>query len=447
MAPPTVKGSGALTSPTTPIAPPTSTNYSALAMVTTLFFMWGFITVLNDVLVPHLKSIFDLNYAEVMLIQFAFFTAYFVFSLPSGKLVEWLGYKRVMVTGLCTMAAGSLLFIAAASIPSFPVFLTALIIVAAGMTQLQVSANPYVAVLGPAETASSRLNLAQAFNSLGTFIGPLFGSALILTATEKTQEQIRALAPADLHAYRIQEAASVKMPYLGIGLTLLALALVIAFFKLPKIASVEAKIPAELSHLSIWRFRHLVLGAIGIFVYVGAEVSIGSFLVNYLNQNDIAGLPLDKAARYLSYYWGGAMVGRFIGSALLQKIKAGTLLGIFAVIACLLVVTTMLSFGSVAMWSVLAIGLFNSIMFPTIFTLGIEGLGPFTGKGSGLLIAAIIGGAIVPEVQGILADKIGNHHAFFLPAICYLYIAWFGWISRAPAALPDDMAIPAEPVP
>jgi FHS family L-fucose permease-like MFS transporter len=353
-----------------------------------------------------------------------------------------------MVTGLCTMAAGSLLFIAAASIPSFPVFLTALIIVAAGMTQLQVSANPYVAVLGPPETASSRLNLAQAFNSLGTFIGPLFGSALILTTTAKTAEQIRALAPAELHAYRIQEASSVKVPYLGIGLALLALALIIGFFKLPKIASVEAKIPPQLAHLSIWRFRHLVLGAIGIFVYVGAEVSIGSFLVNYLNQPNIGDLPLDRAARYLSYYWGGAMVGRFIGSALLQKIKAGTLLGVFAGVACALVITTMLTSGGVAMWSVLAIGLFNSIMFPTIFTLGIEGLGPFTGKGSGLLIAAIIGGAIVPEVQGILADKIGIQHAFFLPAICYVYIAYFGWISRrAPASLPDDMAIPAEPVP
>jgi MFS transporter, FHS family, L-fucose permease len=427
-------------------AAPASSNRTALAIVTSLFFMWGFITVLNDILVPHLKAIFDLNYAEVMLIQFAFFSSYFVFSMPSGKLVDWIGYKRAMVVGLCTMAAGAFLFIGAAAMPSFPMFLTALIIVAAGMTVLQVSANPYVAVLGPPETASSRLNLAQAFNSLGTTIGPYFGSLVILSRTAKSLQEMRAMAPADLHAYRIQEAASVKYPYFGIGLTLLAIAVALAIFKLPKIPGIEAKLTPELAGVSIWRYRQLVLAVIGIFVYVGAEVSIGSFLVNYFSQSYIGNLTEQVAAKYVSFYWGGAMVGRFVGSALMQKIKPATLLAIFAAVACLLVATTMLSFGHVAMWSIIAVGLFNSIMFPTIFTLGIEGLGPLTGKGSGLMIAAIIGGAIIPEVQGILADHIGIHHAFFLPAICYLYIVYFAITCRRAAASPQAVLVPAEPV-
>jgi FHS family L-fucose permease-like MFS transporter len=412
------------------VASRSSSHKPALAIVTTLFFMWGFLTALNDILVPHLKSIFDLSYAEVMLIQFSFFSAYFVFAIPSGKVVERIGYKRTVVAGLFTMGAGALLFIPAASEPSFPLFLGALIVLAAGITALQVAANPYVAVLGPPQTASSRLNLTQAFNSLGTTIAPFLGSLFILTSAPKTMEEIRKMPPALLQAYRLQQASSVKLPYLGLALALMALGIAMAKFKLPTIAAENTKKGGS-AHASLWTERQLILGAIGIFVYVGAEVSIGSFLVNYMSQPDIGNISVQTAARYVSLYWGGAMVGRFIGSGLLQKIRTGTLLGIAAILAALLVMTSMASAGHFAMWSILAVGLFNSIMFPSIFTLGIDGLGPLTGEGSGVLVCAIVGGALIPELQGVIADHIGIHHAFFLPVICYLYIMYFAfWGSR-----------------
>jgi FHS family L-fucose permease-like MFS transporter len=412
---------------TTAVAAETGQDYRRpLAMVTTLFFMWGFLTSLNDILVPHLKSIFDLNYAQAMLIQFAFFTSYFVFSLPSGKLIDAVGYKRAMVAGLFTMGLGALLFIPAASVPSFPLFLSALIVLAAGMTILQVSANPYVAVLGPEKTASSRLNLAQAFNSLGTTIGPKLGGLLILSSAPLAVEVLRQLPAADLHAYRIEQASSVKVPYLVFALALMALGVAIALFKLPRIAGVEQR--AAAAHDSIWRHRHLILGAVAIFVYVGGEVSIGSFLVNYFSQPDIGNISEKVAAGFVSFYWGGAMVGRFIGSALQQKIKPNKVLGVAAIMAGLLVCASMLTLGHAAMWTIIAVGLFNSVMFPTIFTLAIEGLGPLTGDGSGLLVAAIVGGAIIPELQGLVADRIGIHHAFFLPILCYIYIAFYAFV-------------------
>ena len=404
----------------------TARNYGGpLAMVTTLFFMWGFLTCLNDILVPHLKSIFDLNYAEVMLVQFCFFSAYFVFSIPSGKIIERIGYQKMMVAGLFTMGLGAVLFIPAASVPSFPLFLAALIILAAGITALQVSANPYVAVLGPARTASSRLNLTQAFNSLGTTVAPFFGGLLILgsAAAPKSIEELRAMSPQVLHAYRLQEASSVKLPYLVIALALVVLAVVIARFNLPHIP--EAEGGHAVANDSVWRHRNLVMGTVGIFAYVGAEVSIGSFLVNYMNLADVGNLRPEVAAKYLTFYWGGAMIGRFIGSAVLQKIPTRVALGFNAVVAAALVCLSMLSVGHVAMWALLLVGLFNSIMFPSIFTLGIEGLGPLTGEASGLLIMAIVGGAIIPELQGLLADRVGLHHAFILPVICYLYILFF----------------------
>jgi len=300
----------------------------------------------------------------------------------------------------------------------------ALVIVAAGMTALQVSANPYVAVLGPEETASSRLNLAQAFNSLGTTIGPYFGSLLILSAAPRAMDEIRNMTPADLYAYRLHEAASVKMPYLWIGITLLALALFLVLTKLPNIPSVEL-VSTGPAMRSVWSYRNLVLAMIAIFVHVGAEVSIGSFLVNYLSQSNIGGLTVMVAAHYVSLYWGGAMIGRFVGSAVLQKVRTESVLCVCASLACLLVIISMLTNGHLAMWSILTVGLFNSIMFPSIFTLGVQGLGPLTAKGSGLLVASIVGGAIIPEIQGIFADRIGVQHAFFLPAVCYIYILYF----------------------
>jgi FHS family L-fucose permease-like MFS transporter len=409
-------------------AAPSGNGYkSAFAMVTTLFFVWGFLTSLNDILIPHLKAIFDLDYAGALLIQFAFFSAYAAFGLVSGKVVEWIGYQRTMVVGLVTMGLGAVMFIPAANIPSYPLFLTALIVLAAGITALQVAANPYVTVLGPPQTASSRLNLTQAFNSLGTTIGPPLGGWLILRGAI-TVADMAAMSPAAKHAYRIHEAATVKFPYLAIALALIVLALAIAFYKFPRLDTTKDYRPTKAGEKGhgIWRYPHVILGAVAIFVYVGAEVSIGSFLINYFNQSYIAGLTALAAANLVPFYWGGAMVGRFIGSAVLQKVKTGTLLSLCAVVAMVLVLTSMLTFGHFAMWSILLVGLFNSIMFPSIFTLGIAEMGPLTGEASGLLVTAIVGGAIIPEIQGVLADHIGIHHAFIVPVICYLFIAYYG---------------------
>jgi FHS family L-fucose permease-like MFS transporter len=392
-------------------------NYRAMAMVTTLFFMWGFLTALNDILIPHLKAIFDLNYTWVMLINSAFFGGYFVFAIPSGKLIEKIGYKKTMVVGLLVMAVGALLFVPAANAPSFALFLAALVVLAAGVAALQVAANPYVTVLGPARTASSRLNLTQAFNSLGTTIAPAVGGYLILAAQPEG-------------ATKLQEASSVKLPYIGIALALTVLALAIAMFNLPKIEATREFRPmgeTDAAARNLWKQRQLVLGTLAIFLYVGAEVAIGSFLINYFTQPEIGHMALKAAARLVSLYWFGAMIGRFIGAAVLQKLSTRAVLGTVAVVACLLVVTSMLSVGWLAMGTIIAVGLFNSVMFPSIFSLGVEGLGPLTGKGSGLLVMAIVGGAIVPLAEGALADRIGIHHAFILPALCYIYIAYYGY--------------------
>lgn len=417
---------------TTTTAPGTGQGYGApLATVTTLFFMWGFLTCLNDILVPHLKSIFDLSYAGIMLIQFAFFGAYFIFSIPSAKLIDWIGYQRSMVVGLLTMGLGAFLFVPAASVPSYPLFLGALIVLAAGITCLQVAANPYVTVLGKPETASSRLNLTQAFNSLGTFLAPFFGGLLILSAAPKTITEIRAMAPDALQAYRLHEAATVKMPYVGLGIALVLLAIAIGSFKLPKIEHAQHKVGEKVND-SIWKHPNLIFGAIAIFVYVGGEVSIGSFLVNYFSQPEIGGLTEKVAASLVAFYWGGAMVGRFIGSAILQKVSTRGLLGVCAVCAAALVGISMLTTGHFAMYSIILVGFFNSIMFPSIFTLGVAELGPLTGDGSGIMIMAIVGGAIIPVAQGAIADRIGIHHAFFLPVLCYLYILFFALSGSRP---------------
>ena len=423
------------------------TNVRAMSIATMLFFMWGFLTCLNDILIPHLKSIFSLSYAQALLVQFAFFSSYFVFALPAGKIVEAIGYKRTMVLGLGVMAAGALLFLPAATAASFPLFLTALIVLAAGITTLQVSANPYVANLGPQRTASSRLNLSQAFNSFGTFLAPFFGGALILgSLTTLPQEKIKALSASALQAYRMDQASSVRIPYLGIAIALIALAVALALVKLPSMSFTQDIRPGELAapvNDSIWRHPQLLLGALAIFLYVGAEVSIGSFLINYFGLPEIGHLSEASAAKYVSFYWGGAMVGRFIGSWLLTKMRTSTALGIFAVVATMLVGISMASFGNVAMWSIIAVGLFNSIMFPSIFTLGIENLGPLTSQGSSLMVAAIVGGALVPELEGIVADRIGVHHAFFIPVVCYLYIALFGFSRKADSSLVDAPVVPA----
>ena len=427
----------------------TGSKYLApLAVLTTLFFMWGFITCLNDIIIPHLKAVFELNYAQAMLIQFAFFTAYFVVSLPSGLIVNKLGYKTGIIIGLLTAGVGCLLFYPAAGARSYPLFLFALFILASGITLLQVAANPFVAILGKPETASSRLTMTQALNSVGTAIAPIFGSFLILANVVKSPAELRQLSPAAAEAYRVAEASSVQTPYLGLAAALVVLAIAIGLFRLPKIdaASGGSDVGAGAdshAHKSAWSYRHLVLGAVGIFVYVGAEVAIGSFLVNYFKEPSIGGLTEAQGARYVSLYWSGAMVGRFIGTVTLRFLRPGKVLMFHALAAALLVIATMAFTGSVAMWSIIAVGLFNSIMFPTIFTIAIDGLGKHTGQGSGILCMAIVGGALIPVIQGAVADRIGIHHCFIIPVACYLYIAWYG-IAGHPKAKPvPAVAAPA----
>jgi len=412
-----------------------------LTVLTSLFFMWGFITCLNDILIPHLKSVFDLNYTQVMLIQFCFFTAYFVASLPSGKIVEKIGYRKGIVVGLVVAGAGCLLFYPAAAIQSYPLFLFAFFVLASGITLLQVAANPYVAILGKPETGASRLNLTQAFNSLGTTIAPYIGSILILSVAIKTADELKALKTEELAAYHQAHASAVQLPYIFLAAALFIIAAVFAVIKLPEIepASISSTDGSggsyDHKHKSAWGYRHLVLGAAGIFVYVGAEVSIGSFLVNFLGQPEIAGLKEVDAGKFVSYYWGGAMIGRFIGSAAQRKIKSSKALSFNAICASALVVMAMVFSGYVSVWAILAVGLFNSIMFPTIFTLAIDGLGKHTGQGSGILCMAIVGGAIIPVLQGALADNIGIHHAFILPVLCYLFIFYYGVKGHIPSYL------------
>jgi FHS family L-fucose permease-like MFS transporter len=430
------------------------TDTRAMTVATALFFMVGFLTCLNDVVIPHLKSIFDLNYSEALLVQFAFFSSYFVFSYPGGKLVEKLGYKRTMVIGLLVMATGAAGFLPAAYFALFPLFLAALIVLAAGMTVVQVAVNPYVTVIGPARTASSRLNLAQAFNSVGTFLAPSVGGLLILGgASQLTQERIRQLSVSALQTYRMQQADTVRLPYIAITATLVLLAIALAMIKLkPQAGNTDltqdfrpgAFAEALSKPDSIWSHPWLLAGALGIFTYVGAEVAIGSLLVNYMGLPQIGGLAAAVAANYLTFYWGGAMIGRFLGSAILQRVRTGPVLGTAAIIACILVLISILTHGHTAMYALLAVGLFNSIMFPSIFTLGIQDLGPLTSKGSSLMIAAILGGAIIPEITAKLADTFGLQLSFIVPAICYIYIAAFGIAAiKRPAG--RDSALPTEP--
>jgi FHS family L-fucose permease-like MFS transporter len=413
-----------------------TTDVRAMSIATVLFFMWGLLTSLNDILIPHLKSIFELSYTQVMLVQFAFFSTYFIFALPSGKLVEWIGYKRAMVIGLLVMACGALLFLPAASAASYNLFLSALIVLAAGITCLQVAANPYVTSLGPEKTAASRLNLSQAFNSLGTTLGPVFGGLLILGAAQLPPEKLHQLSTAALQAYRAAQASTVRGPYLGIAFTLIILAVALGLLKMPTLKSNlhtqdfrPGAFGSEAAD-SIWNHRWLLLAAVGIFLYVGAEVSIGSFLINYFELPRIGGLTAQEGAKYVGYYWGGAMVGRLIGSGVLRYLRTGVVLAVTATTAGALVLISMTNHGALALWAILAVGLFNSVMFPNIFSLGLWNLGPLTSKGSSLMVMAIVGGAVLPELQGKLADHIGIQMAFFIPVLCYIYIAIFGFAAR-----------------
>lgn len=402
-------------------------NTFPLIIVTILFFMWGLLTSLNDVLIPHLKAIYTLTYVQAMLVQFCFFGAYFVVSLPAGILIRKIGYQNGAVAGLIVAAAGCAMFYPAAT-GGYAVFLMAFFILASGITILQVAANPYVTVLGDAKTASSRLTLTQAFNSLGTTIGPALGGIFILSAAALSVADLALLPEAEQAAYRTAEAATVQMPYLALSAALLGLAVLFAFARLPRITHEEdASDLAERGALSsVFAHRNLVLGALGIFLYVGAEVSIGSFLISFFGESSVAGLRPSDAAKYVSYYWGGAMIGRFAGFAVMRRVSPGATLAFNAGCSILLILVSIFSRGQLAMWAIIAVGLCNSIMFPTIFSMALHRLGKKTGHGSGVLCMAIVGGALVPFLQGFLADMIGLRWSFFIPAICYGYILFYG---------------------
>ncbi|HEY1985853.1 MAG TPA: sugar MFS transporter [Terracidiphilus sp.] len=420
--------------------PPASTTPSYVGpfiTVTILYFIFGFITNLNMQLVPHLRSVFDLPWLQAALANGAFFTAYFVVSSPTSRLIEAIGYKKTIVVSLFVQVAGALLFLPAASLPNFWLFLTAVFIVGSGVAMLQTSANPYVSALGAEATAPIRQNLAQAFNSIGGMLAPVVASALILkhkvvldaaTLAQKTaQEQL---------AYKVSIASTVRMPYLAIAAALVLLGIAVSFAHLPTIKTTQEFRPTKagvgMLDQSIWAYRQTVLATVGIFFYVGVEVGLAQFMVGYFGLPEVGGMTAAAAAAFTFYYWSGALVGRLLGSWMLTMINAGRLLGIFGLLAVSCVVISISSSGTVAVWSLILCGFFNSIMFPNIFALGITGLGPMTSKGSGLIMTAVVGGAIIPVLLGGLVDHFGFRPAAILPVICYLYIAFYGFVGHKP---------------
>jgi MFS transporter, FHS family, L-fucose permease len=394
-----------------------------------LFFAFGGITSLNDVIIPKLKGLFTLTYGEVMLVQSAFFAAYFIISMPAAELVRRIGYMRSAVVGLLTMTVGCLLFIPASSHGLFGLFLVALFVLASGITTVQVVANPLISMLGPARTASSRLTFAQAFNSVGTTLFPYVGSILILGSLATIDPTT--LSGAALDAFRGVETQVVVRTYIGLAIALVLVAAVV-WFERKRLVEVPSERTPILRAFNLLIRRRFAFGTLCIFLYVGGEVAIGSVIVNYLMQSNVLGMAADQAGKHLIYYWGGAMVGRFIGSGLLRLFSPGKVLACAALAVIALLTISANTTGLVSGWSLLAIGLFNSIMFPTIFTLASEGLGKRAAEGSGIICMAIVGGAIVPLVTGTAADLWGLKQALVVPAACYLTILAFGWFARRP---------------
>ena len=422
-------------------------NYkTAFIFLTSLFFLWGFITVLVDSLIPRIRDLFTLTYFQAGLVQFAFFGAYFILSIPAGFLLSKIGYKRGIVVGLITMAIGCFLFYPAASFREFNVFLLAYFVLAGGITILQVAANPYVAVLGSESGAASRLNLSQAFNSLGTSIAPILGASFILSDRVRSSDEISEMTNAAREAYLISEATAVQTPFMVITSFIILLALVFVFVKLPTMLSSAPKG----GYSALLQNKSLLLGAFGIFIYVGAEVAIGSYLVNYfydmgltaiVKQNKVLAaiastlLSQDLATvsdygilgAFVTFYWSGAMIGRFVGSYLTTVIRPSVVLSYFAAGAVLMIIISSQTLGIVSMISILAVGLFNSIMFPTIFSLSLEGLDDLKPQASGILCTMIVGGAIIPPLYGYMTDLFGFKMALILLIACYAYIIWFGY--------------------
>jgi MFS transporter, FHS family, L-fucose permease len=414
------------------MAPEAAPAYGrALAVLATLFFIWGFITVINNTLLPHLRSVFELNYTQTTLIESTWFIAYFVVSMPSAWLIERIGYKKAIVAGLSVMATGALGMVPAARLPSYDVTLVSLFVIASGITLLQVAANPYVAVIGPAESASARLNLVQAFNSMGTTLAPLFGGYLILSRTAAgTQHAEGALSVAQ----RFADARAVQLPYAILALVLIAITVLIWRSSLPTLGGATRRAAAEQrKRLSLWRHRNLVFGVPAIFIYLIAEIGVSNLFINFVSAPKIANLTHAEASHYLLLLWGGMMVGRFAGSFLMRSVPADRVLAGFAIAAFAVMLAAATLHGPAAMWALILVGLCHSIMFPTIFTLGIRGLGPLTEEGSGLLIMAIAGGALV-AVQGWLADRCGLQNSFFLTAGCELYVLFYALWGARPKA-------------
>lgn len=382
----------------------------AFIIMVTPFFIWGFITALNDILLPYLKGAFSLTYLQAGLVQFCFFAAYFVVSPFAGRMIEKIGYKNGIIAGLLTVGIGCCLFYPAAEMSQYALFLFALFVLASGIAMMQVSANPYVAILGPEETAASRLNLAQAINSLGHTIGPYFGAVLILAVVSDEGS-----------------AKSVQMPYLIIAATVAFAAFVFYKLQLPNINK-KVDNTSENESFSMFSHSNLKYGVLAIFLYVGAEVAIGSYLVNFFLHLGITDMTEVTAGKMVSYYWGTAMFGRFAGALIMRYVKPTTLLAINAGLAVAMIIVAVNSTGEMAMWTILAVGFFNSIMFPTIFTLGIKGLGEHTGRGSGYLCQGIVGGALIPLVQGVAADAWSLQWSFLIPAACYFYIGWYALV-------------------
>lgn len=392
---------------------------SALGVLAALFFMWGFCTVLNDILVPYLKAVFGMTYVEAMLVQAVFFASYLVISVPSARLVERAGYKASFVIGVLVMALGCLMFLPAASAPSYPLFLVALFVMASGITLLQVGANPYVAVIGGEKTSSARLNLVQGFNSFATTVGPWYAALFILSRTNVGGPALGGVVPL---GDRLADARAVQAPYAVIALLLAILVIAVLLTRLPHVA---APARAEAND-TLWKHKALVMGAVAIFVYVGAEVSIGSLLISYATSEHVGHMTMADAAWYVGFYWGGAMLGRFlIGAVMLRFVAPSKMLADNCLGAVFLVVLSIAAHGPLALWAIILVGVCNSIMFPTIFSLAIRGLGGLTGRGSGILVMAIFGGAVVPMLQAALADAFGITISFIVPMACYAYIWLF----------------------
>ena len=405
-----------------------------MVLMVSLYFSIGFITALNDILVPHFKLLFSLNNVHALLVQFCFFGAYFVMSLPSGKIISRIGYKTGIIVALSTMGVGLLLFVPASVVISYPIFLLALFVVGSGLALLQVAINPYVGALGKPETAAARLNICGGLNSLATTIAPKVGAAFIFIASGATMPEL---------------ARSVRAPYVILAAFAFLVAIVTRFVHLPEL--IEKPADSSAGDGSAWRFMHLRLGAAAIFTYVGAEVAIGSILISFLGQPSMGSLSRAAAAGYVSLYWGGAMIGRFIGSFALLYIRAQRALAAVAISALILVAETVFGHGHVAIWAIVSCGLFNSVMWPCIFPLSLKGLGRFTSQGSGILVMMVVGGAIIPEVQGFLADRFGYQHSFIIVLLCYAHLVYFalsGHKVRQPrhSSSPDKSARPFVPV-